>query len=64
MEVDRTQYEIAHGKSPRGTGLWMFALGRNGAWTEFSFNGKFGDALRAAKQDAKSIGCTVVVVQS
>jgi len=63
MDIDRTQFEFSHGRLPRGEGSWAFMLGRNGAWTQFWFNGKFGDALAAAKREARSVGATSIVVQ-
>jgi len=64
MQVDRTDYQAAHGKLPRGFGLWQFALGRNGSWTTFSQTGNFGEALAAAKHEARALGCTIIAVQS
>jgi hypothetical protein len=64
MNIDRSLYQASHGKMPKGYGLWMFALGRGRLGvTTFSFTGTFGDALAAAKRNAKSIDCDRIAVQ-
>lgn len=62
-------YEFSHGKKPTGRGYWMFGLGPksnhepNGELDHskvFSHNGTFGDAQRAAKKHAASLGHTEI----
>ena len=65
VEVNTTQYQFSHGKAPRGAGHWIFAIGRNGAWTEFQPTGlmTYGAAKRLAIAEARSLGAWQVVVQ-
>ena len=49
--VDTSKYVWAHGKQPRGWGLWFF-----GDWNEnwtFEFTGSYTEAKKAALQAAK-----------
>lgn len=73
MRVSTTQYEAAHGKSPRGKGGWAFEFKMNGHWTDpvFVRGGEFGQSLltyseakREAVRRAKSAGASEVRVCS
>lgn len=62
-----TEYQFAHGCSPRGTGLWLFNVGHGqGNWLveHFRFNGPFGAAKKAAIKFAQANGCSFVMVCS
>jgi hypothetical protein len=50
MEVNTREFEFSHGKKPRGSGFWIFFF--DNART-FTFAGKYGDAVRAAKIEAR-----------
>jgi hypothetical protein len=56
------RYAFTHGHRPRGFGQWIFGLGRNGAWTNFTYTGTYSVAKAAALREARSIGCTDVTV--
>jgi hypothetical protein len=58
LSVER--YAFANGRRPRGTGMWMFDLGRNGAWTTFQTHGSFSQAKADAMREARSLGCNTV----
>lgn len=62
IDIDRDQYEFSHGKAPRGDGLWLFTIHRNGACTDVSYNGPFRDALAHAKREARAVGAHTIVV--
>lgn len=63
LTVDTEEYVLSHGRSPRGIGLWMFMAHRNGAWTTIQAHGKYADALKAAKAEARTIGgCDTLIV--
>jgi hypothetical protein len=57
-------FEFANGHRPKGYGCWSFGLGRNGAWTEFRFQGTYVDGKKAAIRETRGIGCDTVVVNS
>lgn len=61
-------FEAAHGRKPRGTGMWAFYFGRNGSWTrdpEFAPGTmKYSEACKWAKQQARALGCSRIVVAS
>ena len=66
--VSTTQFELAHGKKPRGRGSWAFAfdVAVNGEFAEDLFwsQGTFAEARRAAVVEARRRGVTHVEVQS
>lgn len=65
MRVDTTEYEWAHGKKPRGPGLWWFYARReDGQAFQRSFNMSFGEARKAAVRWAKRLGAWSVELQS
>jgi len=58
------QYRFALGRLPRGYGLWSFALGRAGAWTDFQYTGTYTNGKNSALAMARSLGCETVRVNS
>ena len=64
MNVDTTEYQFSHGKTPRGRGCWMFSAGRNGAWTEIRVPGArtYGEAKAYAIREARALGCDELAV--
>lgn len=62
VTVSTTQYQMAHGKHPRGDGSWAFFFG-NGKVCEW-FNGPYGKAKVQAVAYAKEHGYTFVSVGS
>lgn len=65
VRFDSTDFEWAHGRKPRGTGMWGFGFGRRAptvseAWfTPTSVN--FTEAKRQARAEAKRRGFTGTV---
>ena len=51
MIISTESYEFAHGKRPRGYGLWAFKI--NGS-LEF-FQGTYGNTVKMAKEYAREI---------
>jgi len=65
FDTDSVQhYTFAHGKAPRGIGLWRFFLERDRAFTSFEHNGSYTDAKKAAMAEARRLGCETVGVES
>jgi len=64
MNVDSTEYESSHGKSPRGRGYWIFSAGRRGAWTQIQVVGErtYAEAKKEAIAQARGMGCSELVV--
>lgn len=74
--VDTSQYELSHGKKPRGIGSWAFMFGRKCRsgfgevwWAKHPNSGVYthilyGEAKRLAQVEAKRRGVTVVYVLS
>ena len=49
IQVNTRQYELAHGKKPRGYGNWAFFFdGRTEIEEAFWHNGKFSEASKMA----------------
>lgn len=56
-------YEFAHGRKPRGVGYWAF-FSNDKKGTTFWHFGSYTDAKKAAVEDAKKNGATVIKVGS
>ena len=52
VRVERSRYLFAHGKAPRGFGLWWFLVGGQ----HFRKSGSFSEVLREAKALASRTG--------
>ena len=66
IDFSTDEYEFAHGKKPRGEGMWAFFFDRRrrpDADPVF-FNGKYGDTKRQAIEHAKKNGFRSVSVGS
>ena len=63
-KIDTTAYSRNFGRNPRPNdyGLWIFFLGRNGSWTEFTWNGTYKVAASLAKAEGKQLGCTQISI--
>lgn len=65
MEIHTTEFQFAHGKLPRGTGMWAFAQNSfTPADKVFWFTGSYATAKKAAIQHAKEHGWTRIEVRS
>lgn len=64
VEVKTTHYEFAHGRKPRGTGLWMFHGYNDRSGRTFEFNGTYSEAKKEAVKWARSRDCHMVEVCS
>lgn len=62
MTVITTQYEMAWGKKPRGSGTWYF-FNQKEDW-EYIFRGTFREAKMAAQAVAKAAGINIIKVGS
>ena len=62
ITIDTDQYRNSHAKAPKGYGLWMFSLGRQGAWTETQYTGGYASAKAQALREAKSLDCDTICV--
>jgi hypothetical protein len=51
VEFRTTEYEFSHSKQPRGYGYWGF--GFPGTDDVFWFTGSYGDAKKAARDEAR-----------
>ena len=63
--ISTIEYELAHGKHPRGKGYWGFKFSRCGVpvLTEFAVGELcYSEALRWALTKAKAINCDYVSV--
>lgn len=50
-EIVTMDFEFAHGKKPKGYGMWAFATRRNPLISSiFYFTGNYGEAKRAARE--------------
>ena len=56
--VDTDKFVASHGKKPSGRGLWLFDI----SGTQFSHNGSYGDAVKAAKKAATATKKTAPVI--
>jgi len=67
VEVGTHEYEASHGTTPRGRGNWAFLMGDrlNGRYLADLFwcNDLYTEARKAAKAEAKRLGCDHVSVQ-
>lgn len=53
VEFNTTTYEFAHGRKPRGDGMWAFFFnGESNAANSFWHSGTYAAAKEAAKQEA------------
>ena len=50
------EFQISHGRAPRGYGAWMFEIGGR----KVDYVGTYGEACKRARQYAKNIKVTVV----
>lgn len=71
MRVETWKYEYAHGKKPRGFGLWWFDIVLNYdssdrllSFTTLTFTGSYTEAKRAAVKQAKQLKAREVFVCS
>ncbi len=58
-EFDTKQFQLSHGKAPRGQGHWVFFTTRSCEWGEgatFEHRGGFAEAKRAAAAWARAQG--------
>ncbi len=58
MTIETSQYQFAHGKTPRGTGRWAFDLRRHGQQSTVFAPGmmSLGEAKRWVLQEARRLG--------
>jgi hypothetical protein len=66
IEFSTREFEFAHGHRPRGVGRWAFFFGFASRNVEdaFWFDGLYGDAKKAARDEAKKRDAQIVVVGS
>lgn len=64
VEVRTTHYEFAHGRKPRGTGLWLFHGYNERSGRTFEFNGSYSEAKRKAIEWARARGTNMLEVCS
>ena len=63
VTVKTNQFVNAHGKQPRGTGQWFFFMGADDdVMNAFQFTGSFGQAKKAAVDEARKRGVATVHV--
>jgi hypothetical protein len=62
--VDTREFEVAHGRKPRGRGGWAFFFEYGQTGEAFWANGTYAEARRAAVAEAKRRGATDVFVGS
>lgn len=64
IKIDTSNFSSNFGRNPRPRdyALWMFFMGRNGAYTQFTFNGTYATAAKLAKAEAKSLGCQSISI--
>jgi len=58
FETDTSDYEMSHGKKPRGSGGWVIGVGSKDAKDHVEYSGSLSDALQRAKQVARDKGLT------
>ena len=63
-EVHTRHYEFAHGKKPRGYGSWAFTFGDDDADMWWAPASTYGDAVKAARAEAKKRNARDVTVMS
>lgn len=66
VHVSTHEFEMAHGRKPRGTGLWWFHIvdGYGQPVTDVEFNGTYTEARKWAVGIAKQMGAVDVAVGS
>lgn len=72
VRFETSDYVFSYGKEPKGSGQWIFFLGKKNVRASdhdydkyaFSYNGSYGDAKKAAEKEAKKRGVDVVYVGS
>jgi hypothetical protein len=66
MKISTENYEFAHGKKPRGTGMWAFDFRRNGAWTtEFApLSWTYSQAASWARLEGRRMGADYIQAAS
>jgi hypothetical protein len=63
LNIDASGYKRVHGKDPKGTGKWAFYFDKNERDVFFTPTAmSYGDALKWAKEQAKSAGKTTIYV--
>ena len=66
--ISTEEYQFAHGRKPRGVGNWAFYFGRTGSFTrdpEFApCMMSYSAACQWAKQQARQLGCEIIIVGS
>ena len=64
MRINTSQFEAAHGRKPRGQGLWFFELVTAAGRKSCACNGTYTEASRHARRQAGHVGATEIVVGS
>lgn len=65
LEIETTQYELSHGKMPRGRGGWAFFFdGKTDIDDAFSHNGTYREACKMARAYARAKGFSRIEVGS
>ena len=72
VEVRTDAYWRSHGRGPRGRGGWLFQLedaagrlldAQHPIWNElYAAKGTYGEALKAAKAEARRLGAATIIV--
>jgi hypothetical protein len=72
VEVRTDAYWRSHGRGPRGRGGWLFQMedadgrqidAQHPIWDElFAAKGTYGEALKAAKAEARRLGARSIIV--
>jgi hypothetical protein len=62
IEIIVTEYEMSHGKRPRGIGQWAFQMGYRAVSEPYWVTGSYGTAVKIARQKARELGVSVIVV--
>jgi hypothetical protein len=60
VSVSTMPYKSAHGKEPRGNGMWAFSVGGEDIFTPKAMN--YGEALKWAKEEAKKRNASEIKV--
>lgn len=58
VKVNTREYENTWGKNPRGFGHWMVQIGN----LKQTFVGKYSEAIKTAKEAARILGETEIVI--
>jgi hypothetical protein len=63
--VSTKDYEVAHGKQPRGFGQWAFFMEEERDVTKaFFLTGNYGDTVKRAKSYARTMGYRFIRIGS